>query len=132
MSERRRVTELAGGNPSIRLTPLPTGTGITLQPFFPADPQRSSDKRRCGHSGQKDVRAPPGVYLRDGCKRLQTLESSGKDRLRSAQAPWYAGLRELSCGRARLGEKAARRRRRREARRCDEASREFPALVRSA
>src|SRR5258705_6032752 len=33
MSERRRVTELAGGNPSIRLTPLPTGTGITLQPF---------------------------------------------------------------------------------------------------
>ena len=33
MSERRRVTQLAGGNPSIRLTPLPTGTGITLQPF---------------------------------------------------------------------------------------------------
>src|SRR6266852_2198964 len=33
MSERRRVTELAGGNPSIRLTPLPTGTGSTLQPF---------------------------------------------------------------------------------------------------
>src|SRR5258705_13960091 len=34
MSERRRVTELAGRNPSIRLTPLPTGTGITLQPFL--------------------------------------------------------------------------------------------------
>src|SRR5579862_6061457 len=33
MSERRRVTQLAGGNPSIRLTPLPTCTGITLQPF---------------------------------------------------------------------------------------------------
>src|SRR5437879_4097535 len=33
MSKRRRVTELAGGNPSIRLTPPPTGTGITLQPF---------------------------------------------------------------------------------------------------
>src|SRR5438445_9165011 len=33
MSERRRVTELAGRNPSIGLTPLPTGTGNTLQPF---------------------------------------------------------------------------------------------------
>src|SRR6266849_3980073 len=33
MSERRRVTQLARGNPSICLTPLPTGTGITLQPF---------------------------------------------------------------------------------------------------
>src|SRR5258708_12274371 len=33
MSERRRVTELAGRNPSIGLTPLPTGTGSTLQPF---------------------------------------------------------------------------------------------------
>src|SRR6266550_2075707 len=33
MSERWRVTQLARGNPSIRLTPLPTGTGITLQPF---------------------------------------------------------------------------------------------------
>ena len=33
MSERRRVTELVGGNPSIRLVPLPTDTGITLQPF---------------------------------------------------------------------------------------------------
>jgi len=41
MSERRRVTELAGGNPPIRLTPLPTGTGITLQPF----PQIRSDHR---------------------------------------------------------------------------------------
>src|SRR5258707_2369179 len=33
MSERWRVTQLARGNPSIRLTPLPTSTGITLQPF---------------------------------------------------------------------------------------------------
>src|SRR5258708_4191005 len=33
MSERRRVTQLAGGNPSIRLTPLPTGNGSTLQPI---------------------------------------------------------------------------------------------------
>ncbi len=33
MSERRRVTELAGRNPSIRLSPLPTGAGSTLQPF---------------------------------------------------------------------------------------------------
>src|SRR4030081_1333045 len=33
MSERRRVTELASRNPSIRLSPLPTGTGSTLQPF---------------------------------------------------------------------------------------------------
>src|SRR5947207_14645943 len=33
MSERWRVTQLARGNPSIRLTPLPTGTGITLHPF---------------------------------------------------------------------------------------------------
>ena len=33
MSERRRVTQLAGRNPSIRLSPLPTGTGSTLQPF---------------------------------------------------------------------------------------------------
>src|ERR1700687_4096588 len=33
MSERRRVTQLACRNPSIRLTPLPTGNGNTLQPF---------------------------------------------------------------------------------------------------
>src|SRR5213594_2477357 len=33
MSERRRVTELAGRNPSIRLSPLPTGAGSTVQPF---------------------------------------------------------------------------------------------------
>src|SRR5882724_7221106 len=33
MSERRRVTQLAGRNPSIRLSPLPTGTRSTLQPF---------------------------------------------------------------------------------------------------
>src|SRR6266849_126027 len=33
MSERRRVTELAGRNPSIRLSPLTTGAGSTLQPF---------------------------------------------------------------------------------------------------
>src|SRR5207245_303711 len=33
MSERRRVTELAGRNPSIRLRPLPTASGSTLQPF---------------------------------------------------------------------------------------------------
>src|SRR5207245_563422 len=33
MSERRRVTELAGRNPSIGLSPLPTGAGSTLQPF---------------------------------------------------------------------------------------------------
>src|SRR6266849_689663 len=33
MPERRGMTELAGRNPSIRLTPLPTGSGSTLQPF---------------------------------------------------------------------------------------------------
>ena len=33
MSEGRRATQLAGRNPSIRLTPLPTGNGNTLQPF---------------------------------------------------------------------------------------------------
>src|SRR5437660_5491866 len=33
MSERRRVTQLAGRKPTIRLSPLPTGTGSTLQPF---------------------------------------------------------------------------------------------------
>src|SRR6267154_4947635 len=33
MSKRRRRTQLAGRNPSIRLTPLPTGNGNTLQPF---------------------------------------------------------------------------------------------------
>src|SRR6266850_4362404 len=33
MSERRRVTQLAYRNPSICLTPLPTGSGNTLQPF---------------------------------------------------------------------------------------------------
>src|SRR5882762_247490 len=33
MPERRRVTQLAGRNPSICLSPLPTGTGSTLQPF---------------------------------------------------------------------------------------------------
>ncbi len=33
MSERRRTTQLAGRNPSIRLSPLPVGNGNTLQPF---------------------------------------------------------------------------------------------------
>src|SRR2546422_7257569 len=33
MSERRRTTQLAGRNPSIRLSPLPAGNGNTLQPF---------------------------------------------------------------------------------------------------
>jgi len=33
MPERRGMMELAGRNPSIRLTPLPTSTGSTLQPF---------------------------------------------------------------------------------------------------
>src|SRR5882762_3614074 len=33
MSERRRVTQLGCRNPSVRLCPLPTGTGSTLQPF---------------------------------------------------------------------------------------------------
>jgi hypothetical protein len=33
MSEGRRATQLAGRNPSIRLTPLPTGNGNTLEPF---------------------------------------------------------------------------------------------------
>src|SRR5258705_3263058 len=33
MSERRRVTQLAYRNPSICLTPVPTGNGTTLQPF---------------------------------------------------------------------------------------------------
>src|SRR5712671_1164085 len=33
MPERRGMMELAGRNPSIRLTPLPTGTGSILQPF---------------------------------------------------------------------------------------------------
>ena len=40
MPERRRTTQLAGRNPSIRLTPLPTGDGNTLQPF---------PEIRCGH-----------------------------------------------------------------------------------
>ncbi len=33
MSERRCTTQLAGRNPSIRLSPLPAGNGNTLQPF---------------------------------------------------------------------------------------------------
>src|SRR5258707_12494070 len=33
MSERRCTTQLAGRNPSIRLTPLPAGNGNTRQPF---------------------------------------------------------------------------------------------------
>src|SRR5712664_1726717 len=33
MSERWRATQLACRNPSIRLTPLPTVSGSTLQPF---------------------------------------------------------------------------------------------------
>jgi hypothetical protein len=33
MSERRRATQLAGRNPSIHLTPLPTRGGCTIQPF---------------------------------------------------------------------------------------------------
>src|SRR5882724_7976816 len=98
----------------------------------PAGPWRSSDKRRCGHSERRDARVPPDVCLRDCHKRLQTLESQGKDLRRTAQAPSYGDLRELSCGRARVDEKAARRRQRREAHRCDEAIREFPGLVRSA
>jgi hypothetical protein len=34
MSERRRATQLGGSNPSIRLSPFPTGSGNTLQPFL--------------------------------------------------------------------------------------------------
>jgi hypothetical protein len=34
MSERWRAAQLACRNPSIRLTPLPTGNGGTLQPFL--------------------------------------------------------------------------------------------------
>src|ERR1700730_12274981 len=97
---------------------------------IPADPRRSSDKRRCEHSGRRDGRGPPEVCLRDCRKRLQPLESPGKDLRRRVQAPAYGGLRELSCGRARVCEKAARRRQRREALRRDEASREFPGVVR--
>ena len=33
MSERWRATQLACRHPSIRLIPLPTGNGSTLQPF---------------------------------------------------------------------------------------------------
>ena len=33
MSEGRLATQLAGRNPSIRLTPLPPGNGNTLEPF---------------------------------------------------------------------------------------------------
>src|ERR1700730_15676429 len=33
MPERWRATQLAGRNPSIRVTPLPTVSGSTLQPF---------------------------------------------------------------------------------------------------
>src|SRR5260370_20625189 len=48
MSERRRATQLACRNPSIRLSPLPAGSGSTVQPF----PQI-----RCGHrnSGDADI-----------------------------------------------------------------------------
>src|SRR6476620_4137325 len=34
MSGRRRATQLACRNPSVRLTPLPTASGSTLQPFL--------------------------------------------------------------------------------------------------
>ncbi len=33
VSERRRATELGGGNPSVRFTPFPTGGGSSVQPF---------------------------------------------------------------------------------------------------
>src|SRR6266550_6139118 len=33
MSEGRRAPQLTGRNPSVRLSPLPTGNGNTLQPF---------------------------------------------------------------------------------------------------
>ena len=33
MSERGRATQLTGRNPSIQLTPLPTRSGCTVQPF---------------------------------------------------------------------------------------------------
>ena len=90
MSERRRATQLACGNPPIRLTPLPTGSGSTLQPF----PQI-----RGGHRinvdadilSEESARGSPDVCLRDCCKRLQTLESPGKDLRRRAQARAYSG-----------------------------------------
>src|SRR6202035_3747526 len=80
MSERWRATQLACRNPAVRLTPLPTVNGSTLQPFS---------------------------QIRDG-------------------------FRKLSCGRARIYEKAARCRQRREAYRCDEASRDFPGELQGA
>jgi hypothetical protein len=100
MSEGRRATQLAGRNPSIRLTPLPTGSGNTLQPF---------SRIRGSHRIHVDADIL-GEETGEGSRRLP---SRVKDLRRSAQAPAYGGLRELSCGRARVDEKPARRRGRR-------------------
>src|ERR1700720_1114591 len=59
MSERRRVTELAGRNPSVRLSPLPTGTGSTLQPF----PQIRSRHR---------INVDADILGEETCEGLQT------------------------------------------------------------
>src|SRR5580700_4585235 len=59
MPERRGMTELAGRNPSIRLCPLPTGTGSTLQPF----PQI-----RSGHRINVDA----DILGEKTCERFQT------------------------------------------------------------
>src|ERR1700693_714298 len=61
---------------------------------IPAGPSRSWDKRICEHSERRDARGPPDVCLRDCHKRLQMLESQGKDLRRTGQAQSYGGLRE--------------------------------------
>src|ERR1700722_1106275 len=97
---------------------------------FRAVLQRPSDTRRCGRSAQRAAQELREVSLRDCHKCLQTLESLGKGRRRNAQAPACSGARGLSYGKARPGEKAARRLRQRQEHRYDEANRESPAPVR--
>src|SRR5437879_3321670 len=64
MSERRRTTQLAGRNPSIRLSPFPAGNGNTLQPF----PQIRGGHRinvDANILGEETRQGPPDVYLQD-------------------------------------------------------------------
>jgi hypothetical protein len=93
MSERWRVTQLARGNPSIRLTPLPTSTGITLQPF----PQIRSDHR---------INVDADILGEKTCECFQTST------FEIAVSVFRRSNHQGKAG--------------------DEASREFPVLVRSA
>src|SRR5229473_1501914 len=120
MSKRRRATQLACRNPSIRLSPLPAGSGSTVEPF----PQICGGHR---------INVDADILGEETCEGLQTsafqtavnvFKRSNHQGKTCDEA--HRRLRVSVYGRARVDEKAARRRQRRGAHRCDEASREFP------